>query len=579
MRNFWKYLTASILGTFIVLLFFIIVGIAGIISIATSSDSEPQIADHSVLLLNFEEPLSDRPDLQIDFASLSAAYTPGIRKITQSIKAAARDERIEGIVLSPGMLVAGMATVEEIRTALKEFKKSGKFIIAYADYYSQKSYYLSSVADKIYLMPEGILQFSGLSAQVAYFKSMLDKIGVEPEVIRYGKFKSAVEPFMGNEMSEANRQQISQYLNSLWGTMLSAISRNRNIPVDSLTKYADQLEVFTAGDALDKNLVDALKYKDELLKELKENKISSENFVKLATYAQVQKNDEENITHNHSIAVIYAEGSIVPGEGEDDEIGSKTLSEAIRKARKDKEVKAIVLRINSPGGSSLASEVIWRETVLAQKQKPFIVSMGDVAASGGYYIACCADTIVAEANTITGSIGVFALLFNAQELMKDAGVSIHAVNTNTYSDFGNPGRKMTSFERNVMQNSVNKTYETFVNRVSKGRKMNFEAVDKIGQGRVWTGKDAQNIGLVDVLGSLEDALHIAAKKAGLKDYGIKTFPEKTDKELLLESIVAGAQSRFIKKQLHQFYPYYQKVKELHSLQGMQARLPYFIDIE
>jgi protease-4 len=389
---------------------------------------------------------------------------------------------------------------------------------------------------------------------------------------------------MQNEISDANQEQTLKYIGSLWNTMLKGIEKERKINLSDLNLYADSLKINDSKSAKLYKFADDLKYKDQVFDELKTLAgIKKDDKLDLTDLLKYMKDDHDfddilNPSEN-IIAVIYAEGSIVDGKGGDGQIGSESLSKAIRDAREDKNVKAVVLRINSPGGSSLASEVIWRETVLTEKVKPLIVSMGDVAASGGYYIACAADSIIAEPNTITGSIGVFGLLFNVKELMKEIGVNIHSVNTNQYSDFGNPTRKMTDFERNVIQNIVEDVYKTFITHVGEGRNMSVEKVDEIGQGRVWSGEDALKIGLVDKLGGLQTALDIAANMSGLKEYNIKTYPEKNKFDILLESMIGEAKSSFIRGELGESYDYYKKLQELKKMDGVQARMPYFIEIE
>ncbi len=588
MKGFFNHVLASMLGTFLVIVLIAVINIIIFITILSSSgafsDKDVKISDNTILHLTFESPIADQSSATPNFSTFNLDKTVSLRSFTQTIKKAKDDKRIKGIYLDLSFLQVGIASIEEIRRSLLDFKTSGKFIVAHADLYTHKSYYLATIADKIYLTPEGMIQFTGLSAQVMFFKSMLDKIGIEPEIIRHGKFKSAVEPFMQNEISDANQEQTLKYIGSLWNTMLKGIEKERKINLSDLNLYADSLKINDSKSAKLYKFADDLKYKDQVFDELKTLAgIKKDDKLDLTDLLKYMKDDHDfddilNPSEN-IIAVIYAEGSIVDGKGGDGQIGSESLSKAIRDAREDKNVKAVVLRINSPGGSSLASEVIWRETVLTEKVKPLIVSMGDVAASGGYYIACAADSIIAEPNTITGSIGVFGLLFNVKELMKEIGVNIHSVNTNQYSDFGNPTRKMTDFERNVIQNIVEDVYKTFITHVGEGRNMSVEKVDEIGQGRVWSGEDALKIGLVDKLGGLQTALDIAANMSGLKEYNIKTYPEKNKFDILLESMIGEAKSSFIRGELGESYDYYKKLQELKKMDGVQARMPYFIEIE
>lgn len=583
MKGFFKYVFAGLLGSLLAMVLIGIITVFIIVGAISSGDDDTEIKEKTVLLIKLNEAVEDRSSAKPSLNTFSFEKTMGMHAITQALKDAETDERIKGVFLDLNMVSAGMATAKEIRDALKDFKKTDKFIIAHADYYTHKSYYLASVADKVYMTPEGELQFLGLSAQIMMYKNMLQKVGIEPEIIRHGKFKSAVEPFMLDEISEANRLQTRKYLSELWMTMLKEISESRSLSVEKMNLYADSLMVSGAKAAKDLKFVDDLKYFDEVNEELK--KLTETNEGKeLATVclkdyvsAEKQEKEEKEFTKDR-IAVIYATGTIEPGKGDGSTIGSETLSEAIRKARKDEDVKAIVLRINSPGGSALASEVIWRETVLAKKEKPFIVSMGDVAASGGYYIACFADTIVAQPNTITGSIGVFGLLFNATELMDKIGLDVSNVNTNAYSDLANPSRKMTQFERNVIQNSVVDVYDTFISHVSEGREMEKAEVDSIGQGRVWSGADAKEIGLVDVMGGLADAIEIAKEKAELENYRIKEYPEKDKMSKILEDLATETKADIIESELGEAHIYYKRVKELSKIQGIQARMPYFISI-
>ncbi len=588
MKGFFNHVLASMLGTFLVLVFIVIINMIVFVGLLSSSgvfsDKEVEVSENSVLTLTFKNKIADMSSFKPDLSTMKVKKTLSLKDITDAIKKAKTDDKIKGIYLDMSSLDIGIASVEEIRNTLKDFKTSGKFIIAHSDYFTHKSYYLASAADEIYLTPAGQVQFFGLSAQLIFFKSLLDKIGLEPQIIRHGKFKSAVEPFMSDEMSEANREQTERYLTSIWNTMLKGISEERKISVENLNKYADDLSVKSAKSAKELHFVDGLKYEDEVIDELKEKTGIDTNDklkkISLSDYINSEKDIDEILKpKKENIAIIYAEGEIVDGEGTEEQIGSKSLAKIIRKARKDESVKAIVLRINSPGGSALASEVIWRETVLAEQTKPLIVSMGDVAASGGYYIACHADTIVAEPNTITGSIGVFGLLFNAKEMLNDLGISVNTVNTNKYSNIGSPVRKLTDYERGVIQESVEDIYSTFILHVGEGRGLSTDSVDAIGQGRVWSGEDAQKIGLADVLGGLQTAIDIAAEKAHLKDYGIKYYPEKDKFSLILESMFSDTKSSLIENELGEAYPYYEKIKNVKTISGIQTRIPYFIDIK
>ncbi len=586
MKGFFNHVLASMLGTFLVLVFLVIINVIIIVGMISSlgslSGENAEISDNSILQLDFKNAVADRSLVKPNMSSFKLEKRLSLRSVIEIIKDAKDDEKIKGIYLDLSGLQIGIASVEEIRNALKDFKTSGKFILAHAEYYSHKSYYLASVADKLYLTPEGAVQFMGLTAQIMFYKSMLEKIGLEPEIIRHGKFKSAVEPFMLDEISDANREQTLKYIGSIWNSILKGISEERGVSIDLLNTYADSVLIRNDKTAKELNLVDDLKYKDEVLAELKDLSGSGEEIklVSLMQYINSEKDLDAILNpKEENIAIVYAEGTIVNGTGDEEEIGSETLAAAIREAREDESVKAIVLRINSPGGSALASEVIWRETVLAKQTKPFYVSMGNVAASGGYYIACQADTIVAQPNTITGSIGVFGLLFNAKKLMNNIGVNINAVNTNKYSDLGSPARKMTQFERGIIQTSVEDVYTTFITHVAEGRKMKVSEIDEIGQGRVWSGEDAKDIGLVDVMGGLETAIGFAARKARLTEYGIKTYPEKDKMTMILEGMMTDVKTSFIEEELGESYIYYKRIKNVTKIKGIQTRMPYYLEIE
>lgn len=584
MKSFFKTTLAGLLGAFIAGLLLIFLAVVIIFAAVNSSDEKVSLKENSVLHLQLKTPLADRGGTVPDFQSMDIKKKLGIKDITDLLQDAAEDENIEGILFEPSMFTGGLAATEELRNALLDFKESGKFVLAYAEAYTHKSYYLASAADDVYLNPAGIVQFTGLSAQLMFFKSMLDKLGVEPVILRYGKFKSAVEPFMQNSMSEANKEQTAKYINSFWDTMINGISEERGISVEELNLTADSLFVRSAQNALDYKLVDALVYKDEADEEIKK-RIGIEadediEYISLKKYAKAEKSGKADVKFSRNkVALIYAEGAIDSGSSDTETIGSESLAEEIRKARKDSTIKAIVLRVNSPGGSALASEVIWRETVLAKQEKPFIVSMGDVAASGGYFIACAADTIVAQPTSITGSIGVFGLLFNAEELMENIGLNIETVNTNKYADIGNPGRKMTAFEKNRIQQGVNDVYKVFIGHVAQGRNMSVEQVDQIGQGRVWSGTDALEIGLVDVLGGLNTAIEIAKEKAELEDYRIISLPEKDAFLQMLEEFAVGMGTKVLQGHTGTAYKYIDRLKRLEQIQGTQARLPFYINIE
>jgi len=588
MKEFFKFTLASILGIMIagLLLLFITIGI--ISAMVSVSDQPAQIQANSVLLMKFDHEIIDRAENNplegLDFGMFQSVKTVGLNDILDCIRKAKTDDNIKGIYLNPKDILAGMASVEEIRTALKDFKTSGKFIYAYGEYLSQKAYYLVTVADSLVLNPQGSVDFRGLGGERSFYKKALEKLGVEVQIVRHGKFKAAVEPFLLDKMSDENRLQTETYLNSLWNEMLVDISAARNMGFDELNDIADMVATFRKAEfAKQKNLVDRLKYEDQVIDDLKKLTGTSEKndikAVEIRKYIKVPEQREQKGLARKKIAVIYASGSIdasVSGEG----INSQDLSKAIREARRDSSIKAIVLRINSPGGSAYGSEVIWREVKLAAETKPVIASMGDVAASGGYYIACAADTILADRTTITGSIGIFGMIPNVQKLMTDKlGITQDVVTTNEHSDMISLTRPMSTFERDLMQQSVEEGYDTFISRVAEGRKMEKTAVDEIGQGRVWAATNAKEIKLIDAYGGLTDAINLAKKMANLDNYRIVNLPKLKDPfEELLKEFSESARASFVKDEMGENYKYYEQLRSIISQRGVLARMPYDIEI-
>jgi protease IV len=590
MKDFFKFMFASMLGFFIMslILFFIFIGM--ITSFASMMEKkETQISENTLLKIDFKSPIIDRtsqdPFSDFDFVSMETTKSIGLNDIIENLDKAARDPNITGIYLNLSSLQAGMATIEEVYKALMEFKESGKFIIAYSDYYSQGAYYLATTADEIYVNPEGGVDFRGLSAELMFFKGTLEKLDAEMQIIRHGKYKSAVEPFMLDKMSPENREQMMAIIDGLWDRITQAISVSRNITVGDLNKYADELAINKPEDALELDFVDGLKYYDEILADLRakleleeDDDISS---VSLAKYINAPDPSEVRPDRKNRIAVVYAIGEIITGEGSDVVIGSDRIAKAIRTARKDEKVKAIVMRVNSPGGSALASDIILREVKLAAAEKPFIVSMGDVAASGGYYISCAADKIFADPTTITGSIGVLGLIPNLEETMKNKlGITFDYVASNENAGMMSVTRPLTQYQKDVILESIEDIYATFVNHVSEGRDMTFEDVDAIGQGRVWVGSDALEIGLVDELGGLDQAIAAAIEEAGLETWSIKEYPEQKDpiEELFKELFgQTGVEAR-LKAELGENYRLYQYLKYWQNAKGIQARMPFDIYI-
>lgn len=588
MKQFFKFTLASILGVMIagLLLLFITIGI--ISSMVSVSEEPTQIEGNSVLMLKFDHQIVDRarknPFEGFDFGMFQSRKTVGLNDILDCVRKAKTDPNIRGIYLNPMDVEAGMASVEEIRNALKDFKESGKFIYAYGDVFSQKAYYLVTVADSLVLNPQGTVDFRGLGGERSFYKKGLEKLGVEMQIIRHGKFKSAVEPYLLEKMSDENRLQTETYLKSIWTEMLTDISASRKLSIDQLNEIADLVSTFRKADfAKEKNLVDCLKYKDEVIDDLKKLTGTDDRkdvrAVDIFKYTKVPEVREQKGLARNKIAVIYASGAIDSGTSEDD-IRSEDLSRTIREARRDSSIKAIVLRINSPGGSAYGSEVIWREVKLAAETKPVVASMGDVAASGGYYIACAADTILADRTTITGSIGIYGMIPNAQNLMTNKlGITRDVVTTNEHSDMISITRPMSGFERDLMQQMIEEGYDTFISRVAEGRKMEKTAVDEIGQGRVWAAPNAKEIKLIDSYGGLTDAIDLAKRMAKLDGYRIVNLPKLKDPlEELLKEFSGSARAGFMKDELGEGYKYYEQLRGLISQKGILARMPYDIDI-
>jgi protease-4 len=570
------------LGTFllIIILFFIFLAIiAGVVSSA-GGEKTVALSSNSILEIKLDEPLAERtpnnPFKNLKFPSFETNKQLGVYDIIKNIDKASGDANIKGIYLHVSNIQGGLASIEEIRNALLRFKESKKFIIAYSEDYAQTTYYLCTVADKIYLNPQGAIDFKGFFTELAFFKGMLDKLEIQPEVIRHGKFKSAIEPFITDKMSPENREQIKTFVDAMWNHTVENIAQSRKKSVDELQTIADNMKVQRAQDAVTYGLADQLAYEDEVDKILKEKSgvgaTGKLKLISLGKYSHVAEASKEY--SKDKIAVVFAAGEISSGEGDDESIGSETTAAALRKAREDNNVKAIVFRVNSPGGSALASEVIWREVELAHKVKPVVVSMGNLAASGGYYISCAADTIVAQPNTITGSIGVFGLLFNMKNLLNNKlGVTTDIYKTGTFSDLGMPTHPLSDAERQILQNSVEDVYGTFTQRVADGRGMTQADVDSIGQGRVWSGTDAKRLGLVDVLGDFNDAIKIAAKMAKLDKYRITELPAQKDPiEELIKDLKDDAEASYVKNTFGEAGNYLKSVKEILNMRGVQTRM-------
>lgn len=580
MWKFLKYVLAAFLGVavfFIVLIFFL-AGMAA--AAAGGEDKSAKVEPNSILKLDLNydipEKSTDNPLAGFDIATMSSKKAVGLYEVIAAIRKAKTDGNIKGIYLPMGVNMNGLATLDAIRNELTDFKKSGKFIVAFGDMANQKSYYLATAADKIMLNPSGGLELTGFGREIMYYKNALDKLGIQVQEFHCGSFKSAIEPFVRSNMSDANREQMTFIYKDISNGFLTNMAQARKMDTASLNDIINNLKSFIPEQALSLKLVDQLAYKDELYTFLKSklgiDKKEDLNIVNIATYADGVKSDFES---SNKIAILVADGEIKDGKSEDGTIGGDDFAEQIKKLREDDKVKAIVLRINSPGGSALASDIMWRELMVTKKEKPIIVSFGDVAASGGYFIATPAERIFAQPNSITGSIGVFGLIPNIKNMLNDKlGVTTDQVEINKHGAFNLVTNPFDEEERNVIQRNIERTYAQFKQRVADGRKMDTAAVEKIAQGRVWTGNQAIANGLVDEIGTLDDAIKYAAKKANLKDYRIKLYPqEKSLQEQIAESFGAAKQN-MIKEELGQTYPVYKTLKMLENTATVQMRLPY-----
>ena len=587
MKQFLKFTLATIVGVIITTLLGILILFGVIGAIAGSKESVTTLKPNSVYEIKLEGNLIDRSEddpFSAAFAQAmgkTAEKSMGLDDLLANIEKAKNDANIVGIYLNGGSLSGGFASLKEIRNALIDFKKSGKFIVAYADNYSQKDYYLVSVANKILINPQGMLELKGLSAQTMFFKNTLDKLGIEMQIVKVGTYKSAVEPLITTKMSDANREQVTVYMGSIWKTFLTEVSAARKISVEKLNAYADEMLMFQPTEkAKQYGLVDGLVYADEADSILKTfvKGLEKDKEVTLVKHSAMTKLPDTSKYDKNKVAVIYAVGEITDAAGEG--IVAKDLIKTINDVAKDSAVKAVVLRVSSPGGSAYASEQIWHALYKLKAKKTLIVSMGDYAASGGYYISCMADKIVAQPNTITGSIGIFGVIPNISGLNEKLGLTYDGVKTNKMSDAITVNRKFTPEERDLMQNYVNRGYELFVKRCADGRKMKTEQIKAIAEGRVWTGEDAIKNGLVDKIGGLNDAIAFAVTKAKLKTYNVSEYPEKeTFESKFMKSFGDDVETRFLKAQLGEQYKLFKQVRNLDKINGIQARLPYDLNIQ
>lgn len=590
--QFLKNVLSTIVGLFLFcFLFFIFIVLIGVAVGSSGSEDVVAVKDNSVIELNIAEVTNDYGGKfsYPEFSFLDDEPKDGVTDILDAIDAAKTDSKIKGISITNSTAALGMAQMKALRDKLEEFKKSGKFVVAYSDSYTQADYYLNSVADTLYLNPIGEVDFKGLSSEVMFFKDFQEKSGIKMEVIRHGKYKSAVEPFLSNEMSPENREQLTTLLNSIWTSVSTDISKSRNIPLDQVNNIATNLSARTADMAKSVKLVDKLGYEDEyrngIRKALKVKKDEDYNTIEILDYVKSGSVAATKSSLGDRIAIIYAQGEITGGEGDINVIGEGAMRESLKKAREDENVKAIVLRVDSPGGSAMTSELIWREIELTKKKKPVVVSMGNLAASGGYYISCNADRIFAEASTITGSIGVFGVLPNLTQLSNKVGIHTEEVSTHANASGYSVFSPLKDNTRAYVQESVENIYKTFVSRVMAGRKMTYEQVDAIGQGRVWAGSDALKIGLVDEIGGLDAAIKHAAKLGKTTKYSTKAYPQfERDLSKYFSNLsglpFAKTKEEFIKEEVGaENYRVIERIRRATQRRGAQLILPYEINIK
>ena len=585
MKDFFKFTLASVLGIVLAGIIFTIIGIVSLVGMVASSDTETKIQENSILYLNLEGLLSERVEENPIMDLMGEKFASyGLDDILSSIQKAKDNENIKGIYLQPSVFIAEYPSLEEIRKALSDFKESGKFIVAYADQYTQEMYYLASVADKIIVNPQGSIALHGLASQTMFYTDLMKKLGIEMQIFKVGTYKAAVEPFIATEMSDANREQISVYITSIWERILEDISAARNISMEKLNQYADNMmDLKMAEEYVACGLADTLMYKDGVLDYLK-TMIGCEKDENLRTLSiEDMKNVKRNIPLDKSgniIAVYYAFGEIDASIPSNEGINPEKVINDLRKIREDESIKALVFRVNSPGGSAYGSEQIWREIVLMREKKPVIVSMGDYAASGGYYISCAADYIVANPTTLTGSIGIFGMFPNFDGLLNDKlGLHFDIVKTNQFADLGSRNRPFNEGEKEILQNYINNGYELFVKRCADGRGMSTEAIKKIAEGRVWTGAAAKELGLVDELGGLDKALEIAAQKAEVDSYSVINFPSSENPIL---SLLNQSKEDYIQGQLSntmgEYYDYIKFIQNMKDKDHIQARMPFTLNI-
>ena len=592
MKDFLKFTLATVTGIILSSIVLFIIGMVTLFGIVSTSDTETVVKKNSVMMLDLNGTLVERTQ-ESPLGILSELFsddsnTYGLDDILSSIKKAKENENIKGIYLQASMLGTSYASLQEIRNALLDFKESGKFIIAYGDSYTQGLYYLSSVADKVLLNPKGMIEWRGIASAPLFYKDLLQKLGIEMQIFKVGTYKSAVEPFTSTEMSPANREQVTAFIHSIWGQVTEGVSASRSLPVDSLNAYADRMLMFyPAEESVQCGLADTLIYRNDVRNYLKQWVDLKEDdrlpVLGLNDMINVKKNMPKDKSGN-IVAVYYASGEITDYSGssasEEGIVGTKVIRD-LRKLKDNDDVKAVVLRVNSPGGSAFASEQIWHAVKELKTKKPVIVSMGDYAASGGYYISCVADTIVAEPTTLTGSIGIFGMVPNVKELADKVGLTYDVVKTNKFADFGNIMRPFNEDEKTLMQMMITQGYDTFVSRCAEGRNITKEAIEKVAEGRVWTGEAAKKLGLVDELGGIDTALEIAVKKAGIEGYTVVSYPAKQDflSSLLDTKPTNYVEAQILKSKLGEYYQQFGMLKNLTERSMIQARIPFELNIK
>ena len=592
MKDFLKFTLATVTGIILSSIVLFIIGMVTLFGIVSTADTETIVKKNSVMMLDLNGVLVERTQ-ESPLGILSQLFsddsnTYGLDDILSSIKKAKENENIKGIYLQASMLGTSYASLQEIRNALLDFKESGKFIIAYGDSYTQGLYYLSSVADKVLLNPKGMIEWKGIASAPLFYKDLLQKIGVEMQVFKVGTYKSAVEPFISTEMSPANREQVTAFINSIWEEVTQGVSASRSLPVDSLNALADRMLMFyPAEESVQCGLADTLIYRNDVRDYLKQWAELKEDdrlpILGLSDMINVKKNTPKDKSGN-IVAVYYASGEITDYSGssasEEGIVGTKVIRD-LRKLKENDDVKVVVLRVNSPGGSAFASEQICHAVKELKTKKPVIVSMGDYAASGGYYMSCMADTIVAEPTTLTGSIGVFGMIPNLKGLSEKVGLTFDVVKTNKFADLGVIMRPFNQDEKALIQMSVAQSYDTFISRCAEGRHMTKEAIEKVGEGRVWTGEMAKELGLVDVLGGIDTALEIAVSKAGIEGYTVVSYPAKQDllSSLLNTKPTNYVESQILKSKLGEYYQQFGMLKNLKERSMIQARIPFELNIK